>query len=171
MFKSHGSRFESGCSSSPSSLVCVSCPCLLLSLPGLEFSGYPAALALVTGVFQENEGRSWTRSFHMAAMRYLLRQQWDIRMFRACLGLTTTEAYEQWARQEKQETFTDILPEDAKLHWLGPRQYGPQGRVLLFFYGASHLSRILAHSLISHQTRYLQEAASVCLPVQTICRS
>jgi hypothetical protein len=73
-------------------------------------------------------------------------------MFRACLGLTTTEAYEQWARQEKQEVFTDILPEDAKLHWFGPRRDGPEGRVLLFFYGASHLSLVLAHSLIGNQT-------------------
>src|SRR5579863_7888514 len=142
MFRSHDSRFESGCSSSPSSLVCVSCPYSDTFFTKLEFTGYPTAFALATGVFQENEGRSWLRSFHMAAMRYLLRQEWDIRMFRACLGLTTTEAYEQWAHQEKQEVFTYILPEDAKLHWFGPRRDGPQGRVLLFFYGVCHLSRI-----------------------------
>ena len=75
-------------------------------------------------------------------MRYLLRQQWDIRMFRACLGSTTTQAYEQWAHQEKQEVLTDIIPEDAKLHWFGPRRYGSDGRVLLFFYGESHLSHL-----------------------------
>src|SRR6267142_23288 len=137
MSRSHGSRFESGCSSSLSSPVCVSCPCPDTFFAELEFTGYPVAFAMATGVFQANEGRSWTRSFNMAAMRYLLRQEWDIRMFRACLGLTTPEAYEQWARQEKQEVFTDILPEDAKLHWFGPRRDGPEGRVLLFFYGAS----------------------------------
>jgi hypothetical protein len=153
--RSHGLRFESGCSSSLSSPVCVSCPCPNTFFAELEFTGYPVAFAMATGVFQANEGRSWTRSFHMAAMRYLLRQDWDIRMFRACLGLTTTEAYEQWARQEKQEVFTDILPEDAKLHWFGPRRDGPEGRVLLFFYGASQVSFILAHSLIGHQTCYL----------------
>ena len=119
---------------------------------------------MATGVFQANEGRSWTRSFHMAAMRYLLRQDWDIRMFRACLGLTTTEAYEQWARQEKQEVFTDILPEDAKLHWFGPRRDGPEGRVLLFFYGASQASVPHSRALADWPSNLLPVGGGFSLP-------
>jgi len=76
-------------------------------------------------------------------MRYILRQSWDIRMFRALLGHTTSEAYEKWAGQEKQEVLTDILPEEARLHWFGPRRDATQGRVLLFFYGALRLSTFL----------------------------
>jgi len=75
-------------------------------------------------------------------MRYILRQSWDIRMFRALLGHTTSEAYEKWAGQEKQEVLTDILPEEARLHWFGPRRDATQGRVLLF-YGALRLSTFL----------------------------
>jgi len=69
-------------------------------------------------------------------------------MFRALLGHTTSEAYEKWAGQEKQEVLTDILPEKARLHWFGPRRDATQGRVLLFFYGALRLSTFLhIHSL------------------------
>jgi hypothetical protein len=58
-------------------------------------------------------------------------------MMRSFLGVTTSQAYHIWARQEKQEVLTDFLPEGAKLHWIGPRRYESQDRVFLYFHGES----------------------------------
>ena len=68
-------------------------------------------------------------------MRYLFNQKWDVYTLQSFIGATTTQVYQAWAAQEKIETLTDILPEKAKLHWIGPRQEGSQGRVLLYFFG------------------------------------
>jgi hypothetical protein len=93
------------------------------------------AFAIALGIFSENKGRTWSRAANMAMMRYLFCQKWDIHTLRSFIGVTTTQAYQAWASQEKLEALTDVLPENAKLHWIGPRPEGSQSRVLLYFYG------------------------------------
>ncbi len=93
------------------------------------------ALAIAIGVFHENKGRSWFLAAKIAAMRYLFSRNWDIHTLRSFLGVTTSQGYHSWARQEKQEVLTDMLPEGAKLHWIGPRRDENQDRVFLFFHG------------------------------------
>ena len=93
------------------------------------------ALAVASGIFRENKHRSWSRAANLAVMRYLFNQKWDIYTLQSFIGATTTQVYQAWAAQEKIEALTDILPEKAKLHWVGPRQEGSQGRVLLYFFG------------------------------------
>lgn len=73
-------------------------------------------------------------------MRYVICQKWDIHELRSFIGANTTQLYQAWASQEKREALTDILPEKAKLHWIGPRQEGSGGCVLLFFFGIPWLS-------------------------------
>ncbi|KAI0298896.1 alpha/beta-hydrolase [Russula brevipes] len=92
-------------------------------------------LAIAVGVFRENKGRSWSCAANIAMTRYLLAQKWDLLMFRTFSGGTTSQAYQKWARQEKQPVLTDILPEGAKLHWIGQRRDTSQDRVLLYFHG------------------------------------
>jgi hypothetical protein len=93
------------------------------------------AFAVAFGIFRENKHRSWSRAANLAVMRYLFNQKWDIYTLQSFIGATTTQVYQAWAVQEKVEILTDILPEKAKLHWIGPRQEGSQGRVLLYFFG------------------------------------
>ena len=45
--------------------------------------------------------------------------------------------YQSWARSVKQEALTDVLPEGAKLHWIGPRRDESHHKVFLFFHGES----------------------------------
>ena len=97
------------------------------------------AFAIITGVFRENKGRSWSHAAHIAATRYLFSFKWDIPTLRSYVGVTTSQVYQNWARGEKQEVLTDILPEGTKLHWIGPRRDRTQDRVFLFFHGESTL--------------------------------
>jgi hypothetical protein len=63
----------------------------------------------------------------MAMMRYLFCQKWNIYTLRSFIGATKTQVYQAWASQEKLlEAVTDFLPENAKLHWIGPQQEGNQ---------------------------------------------
>jgi hypothetical protein len=105
---------------------------------------------IATGVFRENKGRSWSHAANIAAMRYLLGQKWDIYTFRSVIGTTTSQVYEKWAREEKQQTLTDLLPEGAKLHWIGPRRDASQDRVFLYICGEFRLVLlcVVARSLI-----------------------
>ena len=98
-----------------------------------------AAFAVAFGIFRENKHRSWSRAANLAVMRYLFNQKWDIYTLQSFIGATTTQVYQAWAAQEKIEALTDILPEKAKLHWIGPRQEGSRGRVMLFFFGEAWL--------------------------------
>jgi hypothetical protein len=62
----------------------------------------------------------------------------------ACSALYSVTPRPRHTRSEaKQEVLTDTLPEEARLHWFGPRRDATQGRVLLFFYGALRLSTFL----------------------------
>lgn len=99
-----------------------------------------AAFAIITGVFRENKGRSWSHAAHIAGMRYMFSHKWDIHTLRSYIGVTTSQVYQNWAHGEKQEVLTDILPEGAKLHWIGPRRDRTQDRVFLYFHGESTLA-------------------------------
>jgi hypothetical protein len=138
MYQSGRSRFENGCGSYPSWLNCV-------SYPGARFSKIlivfmvSTAFAAAFGIFRENKHRTWSRAANLAVMRYLFNQKWDVYTLQSFIGATTTQVYQAWAAQEKIEAVTDILPEKAKLHWIGPRQEGSQGRVLLYFFGEAWL--------------------------------
>ena len=134
------SRFENDWGSFPSWLKCVSWPDVHLSRLVFMIS---TAFAVALGIFHENKGRSWSRAANMAMMRYLICQKWDIHMLRSFIGVTTTQAYQAWAAQEKLEALTDILPEKTKLHWIGPRPEGSQSRVLLHFFGESWLVSVV----------------------------
>ena len=103
---------------------------------GLSIS---TAFAIITGVFRENKGRSWSHAANIAATRYLFSYKWDIHTLRSYIGVTTSQVYQNWAHGEKQEVLTDFLPEGAKLHWIGPRQDRTQDRVFLCFHGESTL--------------------------------
>jgi hypothetical protein len=94
-------------------------------------------------------------------MRYLFCQKWDIHTLRSFIGVTTTQAYQAWASQEKLEALTDILPENAKLHWIGPRPEGSQARVLLYFYGEPFLFCVLHILLICPKTLFAGGAFSL----------
>ena len=111
----------------------LSSECPLLQVP-VAFMVF-AALAVAFGTFRENKHRTWSRAANLAVMRYLFNQKWDVYTLQSFIGATTTQVYQAWAAEEKVEAFTDILPENAKLHWIGPRQEGSQGRVLLYFFG------------------------------------
>ena len=73
----------------------------------------------------------------MALGRYLFDQEWDIHTLRSFIGVTTSQMYQSWARSVKQEVLTDVLPEGAKLHWIGPRRDKGHHKVFLFFHGES----------------------------------
>lgn len=138
MYPSDRSRFENGYGSYLSWLNCVSCPDVHFSKVLAVFM-VSTALAVAFGIFRENKHRSWSRAANLAVMRYLFNQKWDMYTLQSFIGATTTQVYREWAAQEKIEALTDILPEKAKLHWIGPRQEGSQGRVLLYFFGEAWL--------------------------------
>jgi hypothetical protein len=131
----HRSHFDSDCGCSPSWPNCVSGAFSNSAFGISHFSHITAAFAIITGVFHENKGRTWSHATNIAAMRYLFGQNWDIRTLRSFLGVTTSQVYQNWARGEKQEVLTDILAEGAKLHWIGQRRDGTQDRVFLYFHG------------------------------------
>ena len=106
----------------------------------LAFMRTPTAFAIAVGVFRENKGRSWSLAAKIAATRHMLGRNWDIYTIRSLMGATTFQAYQKWALREKQEVVTDLLPEGAKLHWIGPRRDASQDRVILYFHGDSGLS-------------------------------
>jgi hypothetical protein len=90
-----------------------------------------AAFAVAVGVFRENEGRSWRRAAHIAALRYLLgnvQNASDLKFG----GVTTAETYATWARKSGADVLTDELSEGATLHWIGPRR---KDRVFLYLHG------------------------------------
>ena len=158
------SRFENGCGSYPSWLYCVSCPDVRFSEVAVIFM-VSTAFAVAFGVFRENKHRSWFHAANVAAMRYLFNQKWDVYTLQSFIGVTPTQVYQAWAAQEKTEALTDVLLENAKLHWIGPRQEGSQGRVMLFFLGVNlSLSQRFPRLLI----RCSQVAPSSCLHDPTI---
>ena len=134
---SHRSHFDSGCGCFQSKPDCVSCPHIRFLNLGFSIS---TAFAIITGVFRENKGRSWSHAANIAGMRYLFSHKWDIHTFRSYIGVTTSQVYQSWAHEEKQEVLTDLLPEGAKLHWIGPRRDRTQDRVFLYFHGESTLA-------------------------------
>jgi len=71
----------------------------------------------------------------MALTRYVFGQDWDVHTMRSFIGVTTSQAYQTWARSVKQEVLTDVLSEGAKLHWIGPRRDASHDKVFLFFHG------------------------------------
>ena len=106
------------------------------------------AFAIAIGVFRENKGRSWAQAANIAALRYVFDPKWDLEILRAFTGATTSQMYQKWARLHEQEILTDLLPEGAKLHWVGPRRAAGQDRVFLYFHGESrclciHTTRLL----------------------------
>lgn len=64
-----------------------------------------------------------------------LNQKCDIYTLQSFICATTIQVHQVWASQEKVEALTGNLSEKAKLHWIGPRQEGSQGRALLYFFG------------------------------------
>jgi hypothetical protein len=89
---------------------------------------------IARGVFHENEGRTWRRAAHIAAIRYIMRARaWTPWELKSAFGMTTAQAYAAWARKNHAEVLTDEIPEGAKLHWIGPRR---EDRVILYFHGA-----------------------------------
>ena len=143
MYRSRRSHFDNSCGSSPSWLDCVSFVRNSIYLAGLLAGIYekiPTAFAIAVGVFRENKGRSWSLAASIAATRFLFSQNWDIYTLRSFMGATTFQVYQKWAQREKQEVVTDLLPEGAKLHWIGPRRDASQDRVILYFHGDSGLS-------------------------------
>ena len=108
------------------------------------------AFAIAIGVFRENKGRSWAHAANIAALRYTFDPKWDLAILRSFTGATTSQAYQKWARLHEQEILTDLLPEGAKLHWVGPRRAAGQDRVFLYFHGESRcLCIYMTRSLIS----------------------
>jgi hypothetical protein len=69
--------------------------------------------------------------------RYIFDHKWDIHTLRSVIGVTTSQMYRKWARSVKQGVFTDVLPEGAKLHWIGPRRDESHHKVFIFFHGES----------------------------------
>ena len=134
IFPSHRLHFDSGYGCFRSWPDCVGCLHTYFSELGSRIS---AAFAIITGVFRENKGGSWSHAAHIAATRYLFSFKWDLRTLRSYVGVTTSQVYQNWARGGNQEVSTDILPEGAKLHWIGPRRDRIQDRVFLFFHGES----------------------------------
>ena len=106
----------------------------MLSMPALTTK---TAFAVAVGIFRGNEGRSWSRSAKIASLRYLFGQEWDVHTLLSFLGVTTSRVYRTWARSVKQEVLTDVLPEGAKLHWIGPRRDSSHDKVFLYFHGES----------------------------------
>jgi hypothetical protein len=146
--------------------------CTDVGFPKLVFTISPA-FAIALGTFRENKGRTWYGAINIAMMRYLFCQKWDIYTLRSFIGATTTQVYQAWASQEKLEPMTDFLPENAKLHWIGPRQEGSQGRVL-YFHGKPWLVSVLrpAHLLICSKNdffrgRLLLTATTRIFPILT----
>jgi hypothetical protein len=98
----------------------------------------PTAFATAIGVFRENKGRSWAHAANIAATRYLFDPKWGIDILRSFTGATTSQVYQEWARENEQDqVLTDLLPEGAKLHWIGSRRDAAQDRVFLYFHGES----------------------------------
>lgn len=84
-------------------------------------------------VFRENDGRSWRRAVHIAAARFLTRARtWTVWDLRYALGASTAQVYAAWARKNATEVLTEVLPEGAKLHWVGPKR---EDRVILYLHG------------------------------------
>ena len=106
------------------------------------------AFAIAAGVFRENKGRSWSLAANIAACRYFFEPKRDIHAVRYLVGGTTSQAYQGWARQNKQEILTDLLSEGAKLHWVGPRRDAAQDRVFLYFHGESRWLCITRQKLL-----------------------
>ncbi|KAH9986329.1 alpha/beta-hydrolase [Russula compacta] len=94
--------------------------------------------AVAVGVFRENKGRSWCLAAKIAATRHMFGRNWDIYTIRSFMGATTFQAYQKWAHRERQQVVTDVLPEGAKLHWIGPRRDASQDRVFLYFHGGAY---------------------------------
>ncbi|KAF8263549.1 alpha/beta-hydrolase [Lactarius quietus] len=115
-------------------------------------------LAIAVGTFRENKGRSWSQSANLAATRYVFGQNWDIHTLRSFVGVTTSQAYQSWARSVKQEVLTDVLPEGAKLHWVGPRRDESHHKVFLYFHGGGYV--LPARPDYFHFLRSLQKALS-----------
>jgi len=77
-------------------------------------------------------------SAHVALMRYVSGCKWDIHTMRSSIGVTTSQMYRSWTRSVKQEVLTDLLPEGAKLHWIGPRRDESHHKVFLYFHGGGY---------------------------------
>ncbi|KAH8977131.1 alpha/beta-hydrolase [Lactarius akahatsu] len=92
-------------------------------------------IVVTIGIFRGNKGRSWSRSANLALTRYLFDHEWEIHTLRSFIGVTTSQMYQTWARSVKQEVLTDVLPEGAKLHWIGPRRDASHHKVFLYFHG------------------------------------
>ncbi|KAI9447592.1 alpha/beta-hydrolase [Lactarius indigo] len=101
------------------------------------FLKLPFAIAI--GIFRGNKGRSWSLSANVAQMRYLFDRDWDIHTLRSFIGATTFQVYRTWARSVKQEVLTDVLPEGAKLHWIGPRRDAGHHKVFLYVHGGGYV--------------------------------
>jgi hypothetical protein len=93
------------------------------------------AFAVAVGIFRGTQGRSWSWSANVALTRYIFAHEWNIHTLRSFVGATTSQMYRTWARSVKQEILTDMLPEGAKLHWIGPRRDESHCKVFLFFHG------------------------------------
>jgi hypothetical protein len=106
--------------------------CILLSGPTFTTL---IAFAVAVGIFRGNQGRSWAASAHVALTRYASGHKLDIHTLRSLIGVTTSQMYRSWAGSVKQEVLTDVLPEGAKLHWIGPRRDESHHKVFLFFHG------------------------------------
>jgi acetyl esterase/lipase len=91
--------------------------------------------AVAVGIFRGTQGRSWSWSANVALTRYIFAHEWNIHTLRSFIGVTTSQMYRTWARSVKQEILTDMLPEGAKLHWIGPRRDESHHKVFLFFHG------------------------------------
>src|SRR5712691_8567578 len=63
---SHRSHFDSGCGCFQSKPDCVSCPHIRFLNLGFSIS---TAFAIITGVFRENKGRSWSHAANIAGTR------------------------------------------------------------------------------------------------------
>ena len=170
MHRYHRSHFDSGYGCSPLWLDYVSCPDTCFA-KGVIFI-ISTAFAIAVGVFRENKGRSWSHAANIAATRYLFDHKWDVHTLRSYIGVTTPLVYQNWARQEKQEVLTDLLPEGAKLHWVGARRDAIQDRVFLYFHGESPFL-VLHKTLLNGLPKpyCLQEGASSFLRDPTVFNS
>ena len=103
----------------------------------------------------------------MALTRYASGYEWDIHTLRSFIGVTTSKMYRSWARSVKQEIQTDLLPEGAKLHWIGPRRDQSHHKVFLYFHGQScSPCTARTYRLICALNAVLQEEAIAYLHAQ-----
>src|SRR6266702_5162988 len=128
------SLLERSYGSSPFSLNCVS---YHLVVSASAHHTPRTAFAVAVGIFRGNKGRSWSRSANVALARYIFGHEWDIHTLRSFIGVTTSQMYRTWTRSVKQDVLTDVLPEGAKLHWIGPRRDASHHKVFLFIHGES----------------------------------